>query len=279
MKRSGLILIVVGLLLAVVSVVGVLSLSKGGNTAPIPPTPTPVPVVKVLVATQDIPARTMLQANMLSLRDWPADMLPAGTVSKPQDVIGKVTSAPLAAGELMLTSKVSTEQSTVGLAPSLPPGLVAMSLGLSPVLAVGGAIREGDSVDVLVSMEYSVYDEMGGESKPMQTAFYSIQDVPVLAISGQVDAVASAQGAGAAAAGVQSNNSGPNMLTILVTPQDALLIKYAREKGTIDLVLRSPQFHDQVVTDPVYLEYIMRRFELPRPIIVAKQSQTTGVSQ
>jgi hypothetical protein len=71
------------------------------------------------------------------------------------------------------------------------------------------------------------------------------------------------------------------MLTILVTPQDALLIKYAREKGTIDLVLRSPQFHDLVVTDPVYLDYIVRRFELPRPLIIRKEiaSETTGADQ
>jgi Flp pilus assembly protein CpaB len=147
------------------------------------------------------------------------------------------------------------------------------------MLAVGGAIREGDSVDVLVSIEYSIYDEKGDESKPMQTTFYTIQDVPVLAISGQIDS-ANAQ-TGSSKTATQSSVAGPGMLTILVTPQDALLIKYAREKGTIDLVLRSPQFHDLVVTDPVYLDYIVRRFELPRPLIIRKEiaSETTGADQ
>ncbi len=276
MKRSGLILIVVGLILALVSVFGVLSISK--NQTAVVPTPTPVPIVKVVVATQNIAERTMLQSSMLTLKDWPADLLPTGTISKIQDVIGKVTSTPLAAGEIVLINKVSTEQTAVGLAPTLPPGLVAMSLGVSSMSAVGGAIRQGDSVDILVSMEYSIYTEQGDESKPMQSTFYTIQDVPVLAISGQVDSTAAPQ-AGATKAPVQSNISGINTLTVLVTPQDALLLKYSKEKGTIDLVLRSPQYHDQVVTDPVYLEYIMRRFELPRPLLIRKDAQDAGVAQ
>ena len=270
MRRSGVILIVVGLLLAVLSVIGVLSLSQRQTTTA--PTPTPMATVKVVVAAQNVLERTMLQANMLTVKDWPAALLPAGTVTKPQDLIGKVTSAPLVTGEIVLLSKVSIEQTAVGLAPSLPPGLVAMSLGLSPVLAVAGAIREGDAVDVLVSMEYSIYDEAGSESRPLQATFYTIQDVPVLAVSGQQDVAT----AGTTKA---SSATGPSMLTVLVTPQDALLLKHAREKGTIDLVLRSPQYHDQVVTDPVYLEYIMRRFELPRPIMVRRDTQSTGAPQ
>lgn len=273
MRRSGVILIVVGLVLAVMSVIGVLSLSQRQTTTA--PTPTPMPTVKVVVAAQNVPERTMLQANMLTVKDWPADLLPAGTVTKPQDLIGKVTSAPLVTGEIVLLSKVSIEQTAVGLAPSLPPGLVAMSLGLSPVLAVGGAIRAGDAVDILVSMEYSIYDEAGSESRPLQATFYTIQDVPVLAVSGQQDVAA----AGTTKAAATSSATGPSMLTVLVTPQDALLLKHAREKGTIDLVLRSPQYHDQVVTDPVYLEYIMRRFELPRPIMVRRDTQSTGAPQ
>ena len=276
MRRSGVLLIVLGLLLAVLSGIGVFSLLQ---TKP-QPTPTPITTVKVVVVTQSIPDRTILQANMLTLKDWPRDLTPAGHLSSTQDLIGKVTAGLMVTGEPVVMSKVSLEQEAVGLAPLLPPGVVAMVLSLSPVNAVGGAIRAGDTVDILVSTEYSVYNENGDESKPMQTTFYTIQDVPILGIGGQLDTAAKSGGnplSGASAA--QTVAGGGAMITILVTPQDALLLKYAREKGTIDLVLRSPQFHEQVVTDPVYLDYVVRRFELPTPLLVRKQVQSPSAGE
>ncbi len=274
MKRSGLLLIVLGLLLAVVSTIGVYSVLQKQTAPP----PAPIPTVKVVVATTNIADRTILQAHMLQLKDWPSNLLPAGTVSNAQDLIGKVTAGVLVTGEPVLMAKVSLEQETIGLAPTLPPGLVAMVLSLSPVSAVGGAIRVGDTVDILVSMEYSVYNESGDESKIMQATFYTIQDVPILNASGQDVATAAASGGtglGGVSSAARSSAGGVTVVTILVTPQDALLLKYAREQGSIDLVLRSPQFHDQVVTDPVFLDYVMRRFELPQPVLVRKQTQTT----
>jgi pilus assembly protein CpaB len=273
MRRSGVLLIVLGLLLAILSGVGVFSVLRKQTAPPPPPTPT----VKVVVATQNIPERTMVQASMVTVKDWPEDIVPVGAQSRTQDVVGQVTSSPIVVGEPILSSKFSTEQATIGLAPTLPPGLVAFELALSSVGSVGGAIREGDTVDVLVSMEYSEYDDQGDESKPMQVAFYTIQDVPVIAISGQESASSpSGVGLSPAASSAPSSPSAGMLLTVLVTPQDALLLKYAREKGVIDLALRSPQFHDQVVTDPVYLDYITRRFDLPKPLIVKKQQASSA---
>ena len=271
MRRTGLLFIILGLLLAVLSGVGVFRLLQQQAA----PAPTPVPAARIVVAAQDIPDRTAVQASMLTLKDWPQDMVPVGATTESQDLIGKITSGRIVAGEPVLLSKVSSETATSGLAPTLPPGLVAMVLSLSPVAAVGGAVRTGDSVDILLSLDYGVYNEQGDESKDLHTTFYSIQDVPIL--EALIPASAKTE-TGTLGATSQASMGSAVVVTILVTPQDALLLKYAREKGTIDLVLRSPQFHDQVVTDPVYLEYIMRRFELPEPLIIIKKAAqaTTG---
>lgn len=268
MKRSGVLLMLLGLLLALVSGAGVYSLLQQKPVV----TPTPQVTVKVVVAAQNIPERTLLQPAMLTVKDWPPDLAPLGYMSQIPDVVGKVTAAALAVGEPVLKSKVSIEQETIGLAPTLPPGLVAMTLAMSPVNAVGGALRSGDTVDIIVSLEYSTYDETGAESKAMQTTFYTIQDVPILGIT-------AFGSAGTQQTGSTSSSSSMNLVTILVTPQDALLVKYAREKGAVDFLLRSPQFHDQVITDPVYLEYITRRFELPKPLLIRRQETTTGEPQ
>ena len=275
MKRSGMLLMILGLVVALLSGLAVFSTLKN-QTAPV--TPTPIPTIKVVVAAQNIPERTVLQANMLTVKDWPQDLAPLGTVSKTQELVGKVTAGSLAVGEPVLTSKVSLEQQTVGLAPTLPPGLVAVALSLPASSAVGGAVRAGDSVDIMISLDYSDYNEQGDESKPLHVTFYTIQDVPVLSAPAPIETAATQ-----AIAGNSTGRSQPtatsNMLTVLVTPQDALLLKYAREQGAIDLALRSPQFHDQVTTDPVFLEYITRRFDLPRPLIIRKQQASAGEPQ
>lgn len=269
MRRTGLLLITLGLLLAVLSGIGVYRLLQQQSAPP----PTPQPTVKLVVAAQNIPDRTIVQANMLTLKEWPQDLAPVGAATKSEELIGKITIGSIVTGEPVLLSKVSTEAQMTGLAPTLPPGLVAMVVSLSPVSAVGGAVRTGDSVDMLLSLEYIAYNEQGDESKELHTTFYSIQDVPVLAASSPA---AAASEKGTLGASVQADMGSAVVLTVLVTPQDALLLKYAREMGTIDVVLRSPQFHDQVVTDPVFLQYIMRRFELPEPVMIRKQGTTTA---
>lgn len=270
MRRTGLLFIILGLLLAVLSGVGVYRLLRQQAAQPPPPPAT----IKLVVAAQNIPDRTIVQASMLALHEWPLELAPANAATETQALVGKVTVGSIVAGEPVLLSKVSSETRTTGLAPTLPPGLVAMALSLSPVSAVGGAVRTGDTVDVLLSLDYDSYTEEGDTSREMHTTFYSIQDVPVL-----FAADAGGGAAGAASGEATADMRSPVAFTVLVTPQDALLIKYAREMGTIDVVLRSPQFHDQVVTDPVYLQYIMRRFELPEPLLIRKSRANTATGE
>jgi pilus assembly protein CpaB len=221
---------------------------------------------------------------MLAVRDWPEQLVPPGALSDPQDAVGRVASSAISTGEVVLVAKITGEISKVGVAAILPPGLVAIVLSLPPVSAAAGNLHDGDTVDVLLSLDYAVYDETGDQSKSQYTTFYTIQDVRVVSVGGgeaspTPDSSASTgTGPSATARSGQSVATGPLLVTLMVTPQDALILKYARERGTVDLVLRSPNFHDLVETDPVYLDYIMRRFDLPRPVII-HQSTTTGAGQ
>jgi Flp pilus assembly protein CpaB len=55
-------------------------------------------------------------------------------------------------------------------------------------------------------------------------------------------------------------------LTIIVTPQDAMVLKYAEEVGaSIDLVLRSAGDTNQVPTESVTLQYLLDRFDIELP--------------
>jgi hypothetical protein len=55
-------------------------------------------------------------------------------------------------------------------------------------------------------------------------------------------------------------------LTLIVTPQDAMVLKYAEEVGAnIDLVLRSAGDTGQIATESVTLQYIFERFNVELP--------------
>jgi Flp pilus assembly protein CpaB len=58
----------------------------------------------------------------------------------------------------------------------------------------------------------------------------------------------------------------PQIVTLEVEPQDALVLKYARETGAqMDLVLRSPSDKDRFNTDAVTLQYMFERFRVGVP--------------
>ena len=55
-------------------------------------------------------------------------------------------------------------------------------------------------------------------------------------------------------------------LTLVVTPQDAMVLKYAAEVGaSIDLVLRSAGDTGQITTESVTLQYVFERFDIKLP--------------
>jgi Flp pilus assembly protein CpaB len=54
--------------------------------------------------------------------------------------------------------------------------------------------------------------------------------------------------------------------TLIVTPQDAMVLKYAEEVGaSIDLVLRSAEDTGEITTEAVTLQYIFDRFDIELP--------------
>ena len=59
----------------------------------------------------------------------------------------------------------------------------------------------------------------------------------------------------------------PQYITLMVTPQDALTLKLARELGAkIELAVRSEEDTQTFTTQQVTLDYIMARFGVALPI-------------
>jgi pilus assembly protein CpaB len=128
---------------------------------------------------------------------------------------------PIAINEPILAGKISGEGTNASIAALLPDGMRAASVRINDVSGVAGFVQPNDSVDVLITRQFSG----GGSSQ--QVTDVLLQDVRVIAI-GQ-----NTQGAGGKP--VVARNA-----TLEVDPLAAQKLALAQEIGSLGLVLRKP---------------------------------------
>jgi pilus assembly protein CpaB len=116
----------------------------GKPSAATQPDGTPAPTMAVVVV-KPLVAYAAVPADAVAL--VPVAVLPTEYFSKTEDVIGK---APLADVEVGTTLGPRYFRDANTLVRSIPPGFQAMSLEINDVIAVGGFVRPGDLVDVLL---------------------------------------------------------------------------------------------------------------------------------
>ncbi|TAK73828.1 MAG: Flp pilus assembly protein CpaB [Dehalococcoidia bacterium] len=205
----------------------------------------------VVVAHQDIAAGVRVTDAMVTHLDVPASLALAGAASEVREVTGHVTRYPISAGEQIVPSKlvVSGEKATAtGLAYSVPPGMRAVSVPVSEVVAAGGLVVPGDRVDVMVSTDYGSlfgpFDQLarradGADPGTHKVVVTTLQNVLVLAV-GQVITPAADNERDAATLRVDGADPQPkaSSVTVAVTPDDAQALFMATKSGTIGLALR-----------------------------------------
>jgi len=125
------------------------------------PTNTPFQYVEIVIAVQQIPRGTRIEANAIDVRLWPADAQPVAAYSNPEDVIGKIARTdiyreqpilqpllvdPLEEGALTNLASVGSDAAAV-----LPKGKVAVAFPMDRITSVAYAIQPGDYVDLIAS--------------------------------------------------------------------------------------------------------------------------------
>lgn len=146
--------------------------TEGGEVAP------------VVVVKRDIPYGTKLTEEMLEVRALPVAALLSGAISDPRQVVGKVTTAPLVAGEQIVPSKVSAYSGQDTLSYRVPAGRRAVSLQVPhEAWATAGLAQPGDYVDVLAVVKVVTVDPQSQKEVEAWQARIVAANVPVLAVA------------------------------------------------------------------------------------------------
>ncbi len=214
MRRLGLIILAVAVLMGGAAIWGVVNMQSAQRSAS---------SAHVVVAARPIELGQALTPNMLRLQAWPAGALPQGAFT---DISALTAGEPRVAlraiepNEPILASRISGEGGRATLSATIAEGHRAVAIRVNDVIGVGGFVLPGDYVDVLLTR-----DESGGyRSQSMRTDLL-IANVRVLAIDQTAN---------------ESRND-PQVaraVTIEVTPEDGQKVALAGEIGTLSLALR-----------------------------------------
>ena len=199
-----------------------------------------VETVSVVVAKQNIPARSRIQESMLQLKEMPATAVPEGAITDFSTILNEVVPVSIFAGDVLTHQKVFSERLEEGFLGTIPPDCRAVSISVNTITGVAGFSKPGDFVDLLL-VENDNYTS---------TSHILLQNVPLLSINQSMS--------GAADGGEAIHN--PTIATFALPPADVLKLVSAAKLGEIYLMLRPFKPQNMYVGE---MEYQMESVNKP----------------
>lgn len=189
----------------------------------------PDDLVTVVKAAQPIAADQVIRLEQLMTAEVPAQYVHPNGVRDTAQVVGKISTNDIAAGEEIIKEKLVGEKEKVGrLAYSVPLNKRAVAIDINETAAVSFNVQTGDHVDVMATLDLA--DGAGGESS---ATLFVLQDIEILSVG--VKGAAAGEGVGA------------KTLTLAVSPEQARPLILASERGSLRLLLRSPVDDSQYI--------------------------------
>ncbi len=205
------------------------------------------PTQAVVVAAADLSLGTELKKEDLTVVNFPVGTAPAGTFSKPADVIGRGLVAPMVKNEPLLPGKLASKEAGAGLPPIIPEGMRAVSVRVNEVIGVAGYVLPGTRVDVVATANPS--------SQPSDmTSKLILSNVQVLTAGTRLE---------------QDQEKGKPMqvtvVTLLVYPDQAERLALASTEGKIQLALRNPLDQGTPETPGIKPAVLLGTVKMPAP--------------
>jgi pilus assembly protein CpaB len=188
---------------------------------------------RYVASSRPLQAGEVLKAEDLILTDWPASAPLPSAFTKVGDLAGRAVIYPVAASEPILDGYLAAPGSGIGLTTKIPEGMRATSVKSDEVVGVAGFLFPGSHVDVLVTFR--------SDRLPTPETQIVLQDVEVLTIGQKLEP------------DPQGKPENVNVVTLLLTPEDAQKLMLASSQGTIQFVLRNGSDHTKVKATPVQM--------------------------
>ncbi len=197
-----------------------------------------VQMQRIVVAAEPLPLGTRLDASKLRTIPWPAGQPVLGMFTRVGDCTNRALITAVAENEPILDSKLAPVQAGAGLSATIPEGMRALSVAVTDVVAVAGFVTPGTMVDVLVTGAIAGPSQQSGAANITRTI---LENVRVLAANQKIE---------------QDRDGKPQavqVITLLVTPEDASKLAMASTEGKIQLALRNT-IDTKMISPPAVLQ-------------------------
>ncbi len=191
------------------------------------------PVTKIVAAAKNVAAGAALKQEDVTLVDWPQSVLPVGTFTKVEDVMGRALIYPLSEKEPVLLRDLAEPGSGISLSVKIPPGMRATSVRSNEIVGVAGFLFPGSHVDVL-----DTYTPPGSNAPQTETV---LQNVEVISAGQKIQP------------DPQGKPETVSVVTLLLSPRDSEKLLLASSQGNIQFVLRNGADTEQVKGSAVSL--------------------------
>ena len=200
----------------------------------------PAETRSIVVADKAMQVGARLDATNLRMISWPADEAIAGTFARVEDCTGRALITPVAENEPILESKLAPREAGAGLPATIPEGMRALSVAVNEIIGVAGFVIPGTVVDVLVTGPLPGK----GSANDANITRTILENIRVLAAGQKVE---------------QDREGKPQtvqVITLLVTPDDAAKLTMASTEGKIQLALRNT-IDTKVANPPPVLQAVL----------------------
>ena len=231
--------LILGVVLAIVAFIGVAGLglyvSQSNNQAS----------VNVLVASQDIPPRTVVTADMVKTISIPQAGLQPNAVLKVGDLNGKAAAVTISSGQQITTNMLFSNSGLQNLAAAaylpIPQGWVARAITTGEIQGVAGYVQAGDYLNVIASLNQTVFNTPGHPStKSANVSRTTFTNVRVIEVG-----PASQNKSQANSLGVTSS------LTVILTQCDAEYFDWLLNNSKLTYTILSYKDYGPAPTQPV----------------------------
>ncbi|MEP6963582.1 MAG: Flp pilus assembly protein CpaB [Acidobacteriota bacterium] len=175
--------------------------------------------VDVVVAARPLGVGVMVKTPDIKLVKMPAVALPKGAFTKVEEVLDRPVISNILLDEPILDGRLAAKGSGLGLAPTIPMGMRAVTVRVNDVAGVAGFVLPGMRVDVLVT----------GTPPKSEGSMTNTVLQNMLVLSAGKELQADARG-----------NAMPTpTVTLMATPAEAETLTLSNSEGRIQLVLRN----------------------------------------
>ncbi|MBI4476847.1 MAG: Flp pilus assembly protein CpaB [Acidobacteria bacterium] len=212
------------------------------------------PTQAVVVAATDLALGTALRRSDLRVVNWPVAHLPEGAFSRIEELEGRGLVVAMVKNEVILDAKLAAKEAGAGLPPIIPAGMRALSVRVNEVIGVAGYVLPGTRVDVVATASPT-------DKKVDTTSKVVLANVQVLTAGTRLEK----EGDG--------KPTSVNVVTLLVTPEQAERLALASTEGKIQLALRNPLDDGAPPTPGIKPPVLLGTSSVvPRPRLVARRS-------